>query len=161
MRAAQSPKALAFQAILDELDIQRTVVEFEESTRSAQDAADAIGCELAQIVKSLIFRTAKSGQAVLVLTSGANRVDEKAVRALVGEKLGKADADFVRAQTGYAIGGVPPFGHSGQTQVFIDEDLLAFAEIWAAAGTPNAVFPLTPDELVRASGGQIAKVSPS
>ena len=161
MRAAQSPKALAFQAILDELDIQRTVVEFEESTRSAQDAADAIGCELAQIVKSLIFRTTKSGQAVLVLTSGANRVDEKAVRALVGEKLGKADADFVRAQTGYAIGGVPPFGHSGQTQVFIDEDLLAFAEIWAAAGTPNAVFPLTPDELVRASGGQIAKVSPS
>ena len=159
MKEASSERARAFQALLDEAGIKGRVVEFEESTRSAQEAADAIGCELGQIVKSLVFKTKKSRAAVLVLTSGVNRVDEKAIRALVGEKLGKADADFVRESTGYSIGGVPPFGHSGPTQVFIDEDLTQYETIWAAAGTPFAVFPLAPDELIQASGGNVTKVS--
>ena len=111
MRAPQNPTAIHYQQLLTSLGIQTEVVEFEQTTRTAQDAAEAIGCQVGQIVKSLIFRS-KSGKGVLVLTSGANRVDEKRVRSLVGEKLGKADADFVRESTGYTIGGVPPFGHT-------------------------------------------------
>lgn len=158
MRDPQNPTAIKYQHLLTELGIDTRVVEFEQATRTAQDAADAIGCQVGQIVKSLIFRT-KSGQGLLVLTSGSNRVDEKHVRELVGEKLGKADADFVRAATGYAIGGVPPFGHASQLSTFIDQDLLQYKTIWAAAGTPNAVFQLDPDELVAHSGGQVAAVS--
>ena len=158
MREPQNPTAIKYQQLLTEMGIQTQVVEFEQATRTAQDAADAIGCQVGQIVKSLIFRT-KSGQGLLVLTSGSNRVDEKRVRELVGEKLGKAHADFVRTATGYAIGGVPRFGHASQMLTYIDEDLLQYETIWAAAGTPNAVFSLTPDELVAHSGGQPAAVS--
>ncbi len=158
MREPQNPTAIKYQQLLTEMGIQTQVVEFEQATRTAQDAADAIGCQVGQIVKSLIFRT-KSGQGLLVLTSGSNRVDEKRVRELVGEKLGKADADFVRTATGYAIGGVPPFGHASQMLTYIDEDLLQYETIWAAAGTPNAVFSLTPDALVAHSSGQPAAVS--
>jgi prolyl-tRNA editing enzyme YbaK/EbsC (Cys-tRNA(Pro) deacylase) len=158
MRPPQNPTAIKYQQLLTEMGIDTQVVEFEQATRTAQDAADAIGCDVGQIVKSLIFRS-QSGQGVLVLTSGSNRVDEQRVRDLIGEPLGKADADFVRAATGYAIGGVPPFGHAGQLSTYIDEDFLQYETIWAAAGTPNAVFQLTPDELVSHSGGQLAAVS--
>ena len=132
------------------------VREFPQSTRTAAEAAAAIGCEVAQIAKSLVFRTRASGRPVLVIASGANRVDEKAVAALIGEKIGRADADFVRAATGFAIGGVPPLGHDTPPVTLIDRDLLALDEIWAAAGTPNAVFRLKPEELVVLTGGRVA-----
>lgn len=134
------------------------VREFPASTRTSEEAAAAIGCGVAQIAKSLIFRAAESDRPVLVMASGANRVDEKAVGRLLGEKLARADADFVRARTGFAIGGVPPVGHREAPVAFIDEDLMALDEIWAAAGTPNAVFRLTPPELVALTGGTVAPV---
>ena len=134
------------------------VREFPRSTRTAAEAAAAIGCQVAQIAKSLVFRARASGRPVLVLASGANRVDEKAVAALIGEKIGRADAEFVRAATGFAIGGVPPVGHDTPPVTLIDRDLLAHVEIWAAAGTPNAVFRLTPRDLVALTGGQVAEI---
>ncbi len=134
------------------------VVELAASTRTAQEAAEAIGCEVAQIVKSLIFRGKQSGKAVLVVASGANRVDEKKLRDLLGEKVSKPDADFVREQTGFVIGGVPPLGHTKPLETLIDEELLQYDEIWAAAGTPHAVFRLSPDDLQRVTGGRVVDV---
>ena len=134
------------------------VRQFPASTRTSEEAAAAIGCDVAQIAKSLIFRARETDRPVLVMASGANRVDEKAVGRLLGEKLGRADADFVRARTGFAIGGVPPVGLREAPVAFIDEDLMALEEIWAAAGTPNAVFRLTPGDLVALTGGTVATV---
>jgi prolyl-tRNA editing enzyme YbaK/EbsC (Cys-tRNA(Pro) deacylase) len=111
-----------------------------------------------QIAKSLIFKTRNREEPILVIASGPNRVDEKKIGALVGEKINKPDADFVRQHTGFSIGGVPPVGLKQPITTFIDEDLLAFDEIWAAAGTPNAVFCLTGDDMVRATGGQVVGV---
>jgi len=133
------------------------VVEFPESTRTSAEAAAAIGCTVAQIAKSLVFKAA-SGRPVLVVASGVNRVDEKKIAAAIGQKIGKADADYVRSRTGYAIGGVAPLGHSEPPIVLIDRDLLALDTIWAAAGTPNAVFRLSPGELARISAGTAADV---
>jgi prolyl-tRNA editing enzyme YbaK/EbsC (Cys-tRNA(Pro) deacylase) len=141
------------------LGLNVEVVEFGESTRSAKDAAAAIGCELGQIVKSLVFKTRKTERPVLILASGVNRVSEALIRDSLGEKLGKADAEFVRQSTGFAIGGVPPFGLANKLPIFIDEDLLKYSTLWAAAGTPNAVFELTPHELLEASEGIVRKVS--
>jgi prolyl-tRNA editing enzyme YbaK/EbsC (Cys-tRNA(Pro) deacylase) len=135
------------------LDLQ--VREFPEGTRTAQDAANAIGCAVDQIVKSLVFRLRDSGRALLVVTSGAHRVDEQKVAALVGEPIERADADFVRTQTGFAIGGVAPVGHANPLRTLIDADLFQHTELWAAAGTPHAVFPLTPTELRRLAPGAI------
>jgi len=132
--------------------------EFPASTRTSAEAAAAIGCTVAQIAKSLIFRAKRSDRPVLVMASGANRVDEKALAALVGEPIGRADADFVRRTTGFAIGGVPPVGHASPPITLIDRDLMDLEEIWAAAGTPNAVFLLTPQDLVSLTGGQVADV---
>lgn len=137
------------------------VREFPASTRTSAEAAAAIGCEVAQIAKSLIFRARDSGRPVLVIASGANRVDEKAVSRLLGEKLERADADFVRSKTGYAIGGVPPVAHREPPAVFIDADLMPLGEIWAAAGTPNAVFRLAPQDLAALTGGQVAEIAKS
>jgi prolyl-tRNA editing enzyme YbaK/EbsC (Cys-tRNA(Pro) deacylase) len=125
------------------------------TTRTAEDAARAIGCTVAQIAKSLVFKSALSARPILVIASGINRVNEKTIAALVGEPIEKADADFVRAKTGYAIGGVPPVGHVEQPVTFLDQDLLQHGEIWAAAGTPRAVFRLTPVDLQRITGGQV------
>jgi prolyl-tRNA editing enzyme YbaK/EbsC (Cys-tRNA(Pro) deacylase) len=136
-----------------------TVQEFDASTRTAAEAASAIGCTVSQIAKSLIFRTVWSNRCVLVVTSGVNRVDEKLVESMVGEPIGRADAEFVRAATGFTIGGVPPIGHATAPIVLIDESLLAFEEIWAAAGTPNAVFKLTPDNLISLTDGRVAAVA--
>ena len=135
------------------------VLEFDESTRTAADAAAAIGCTVGQIAKSLIFRASKSGRPVLAIASGSVRVDEKRLSALLDEGIGRADAEFVREQTGFAIGGVPPIGHRLPPVVFIDETLLSFETIWAAGGTPNAVFRLTPDDLVRLTGGSVAAIA--
>jgi prolyl-tRNA editing enzyme YbaK/EbsC (Cys-tRNA(Pro) deacylase) len=130
--------------------VQARVVEMPQTTRTAADAAKAIGCEVAQIAKSLVFRS--GDDAVLVIASGTNRVDA----ARLG--LEKADADFVRQKTGFAIGGVPPIGHIAPIRTLIDEDLLRFDRIWAAAGTPNAVFELTPADLPRITGGAVTRI---
>ncbi len=130
-----------------------------ESTRTAEEAAAACSCAVAQIVKSMIFRGADTGVAHLVLTSGSNRVHEKRLGRRLGEKLERADAGFVRRVTSYAIGGVPPLGHAEPTHVVIDEDLLAHDVVWAAAGTPRCVFSTTPAELVAMTGGQVLTVT--
>jgi prolyl-tRNA editing enzyme YbaK/EbsC (Cys-tRNA(Pro) deacylase) len=159
MRPPTNPTAIKFQETLKQLSLSGRVVEFEQTTRTAADAAAAIGCEVGAIVKSIIFKTKHSGQAVLVLTSGSNRVSELIVESLVGEALGKADADFVRSATGFAIGGVPPFGYARLKHTYIDEALTGYETIWAAAGTPNAVFPLTPAELQRLTEAKAIKVN--
>ena len=153
------PAAQRVQQLLLDLGLTAEVVEFAESTRTSAEAAAQVGCAVAQIAKSLVFRAKGTGRPVLVIASGANRVDEKAVEALLGEKISKADADFVRDKTGYAIGGVAPVGHAVKPATFIDEDLLKLDLIWAAAGTPFAVFPLTPPELIRLTGGRVAKIA--
>jgi prolyl-tRNA editing enzyme YbaK/EbsC (Cys-tRNA(Pro) deacylase) len=127
-------------------------VAFPEGTRTADDAARAIGCTVGQIVKSLVFTL--DGDPVVALVSGSNRLDEGRLAALLGGRaVGRADADLVRSATGFAIGGVPPFGHVAPLATAIDEDLCTYDEIWAAAGTPRDVFALTPDDLVRVTGG--------
>lgn len=138
--------------------IQARVLELPQSTRTAAEAAAAVGCEVAQIAKSLVFRRADDGRPLLVVASGKNRVDEALVARYLGTKIGKADADFVRASTGFAIGGVPPIGHAAPVETLIDEDLLAYDTVWAAAGTPNAVFSLAPHDLVNATGARVLAV---
>ncbi|KPC53234.1 hypothetical protein WG78_09090 [Amantichitinum ursilacus] len=144
--------------VLAQHGIAARIVTFDASTRTAADAAAAIGCDVAQIAKSIILKAKASDRLVLVVTSGRNRVDEKAVSALIGEKTGRADADFVRAKTGFAIGGVAPVAHVETPITLIDQDLFEYAEIWAAAGTPNSVFRLTPDELLTLTAGRVARV---
>jgi prolyl-tRNA editing enzyme YbaK/EbsC (Cys-tRNA(Pro) deacylase) len=144
--APLSKRARQFQAVLDERGTNLTVLELPDSTRTAEDAAGALGCSTAQIVKSLVFRDLVTDAPVMVLASGPNRVDEQVVATRLGHEVGKADADFVKKSTGYSIGGVPPLGHKNPVTLFVDEDLLAFDEVWAAAGTPHAVFKI-PGEL--------------
>jgi len=156
MKPAVHPSALRVQSVLGP---RFKVVEFEESTKTAADAAAAVGCSVGQIAKSIVFRAAESGRAVLVITSGTNRVDEKKIRGLLGEKVERADADFVRASTGFAIGGVPPVGHERPPVVFVDRDLQTYPAIWAAAGTPNAVFELSWTDLLTLAEGTVADVA--
>ena len=153
-----SSSARKVQEALDKQGVACRVVEMPQSTRTADDAARAVGCQVGQIIKSLVFRGKQSHQALLVAVSGANRVNEKKIAALISEPLSKADADFVREKTGFAIGGVPPVGHTHPIRILIDEDLLQYDEIWAAAGTPRAVFKLTPDDLQRITAGQVVSV---
>lgn len=147
------------QAALAARGFANQVVELADSTRTSAEAAAAIGCQVAQIAKSLIFQGKASGQGILVIASGSNRVNEKRLAELVGEKIVRPDADFVRTVTGFVIGGVPPLGHDQPLTTYIDEDLCQYANIWAAAGHPNAVFPLTPAELQAMTGGQVVKVT--
>jgi len=154
-----SPSAQKIQNLLNELGYTYTVIEHVESTRTAQEAADQAGCELGQIVKSLIFRGKTSGKPILVLTSGPNRVNEKQISEYAGEPIGKADADFVRAATGYAIGGVPPLGHAEKMETYLDEDFLKYSTIWAAAGTPKAIFELKNEDLQKMTDGKVVKVA--
>jgi len=135
------------------------VIELREPVRTARAAADAVGCEVAQIVKSLVFRGAASGRGVLVVASGANRVDTAKLAALVGEEVEMGKPRFVREATGFAIGGIPPVGHATALDVVIDAHLLELGSLWAAAGHPNSLFPLTPDELCRMTGGRVADVA--
>ena len=146
------------RAVLSASGLALEAVELDASTRTAQEAADAIGCTVSQIVKSLVFRGAQSGEAILILASGTNRVDEKRMAKTAGEALFRADADFVRAETGFAIGGVAPVGHIRPVKTFIDRDLQQYEEIWAAAGKPNAVFRLTPDDLVALTRGAVVQI---
>lgn len=134
------------------------VREFPEGTRTAAQAAEAVGCAVGQIAKSLIFRAKVSDRPLLAIASGANRVDERALSRLLGEKIARADADFVRAKTGFAIGGVPPVGHLERPVTYIDRDLMAYEVIWAAAGTPHAVFALKPADLVALTEGEVADI---
>ena len=153
-----SSSAQKVQGVLRSLGLNNEVRELPATTKSAAEAAAAIGCQVAQIAKSLIFKTKTTGKAVLVIASGANRVDEKKIAGYLGEPIERADADFIREKTGFAIGGVPPVGHSEKLETFIDEDLLQYEIIWAAAGNPNAVFQLTPVELERMTGGKVVLV---
>ena len=149
------------QRVQDELHRRGAAAEvrqLDRTTRSAADAAEAVGCQVGQIAKSLVFRAATSGAPILVITSGANRVDETALQERIGEAIGRADAEFVRQETGFAIGGVPPLGHARPLTTYFDEDLLQHPAIWAAAGTPNALFEIDPAELIRLCGGIALRV---
>ena len=158
LRETLSPSAQRVQDALLARGFDLKVLEFVESTRTSAEAAERVGVTLGQIAKSLIFKGKRSGEAVLVITSGSNRVSEKKVEVLLGEPLGRADPEFVRNITGYAIGGIPPVGHANPVKTFIDQDLFQYEIIWGAAGTPNAVFELTPAQLEQMAGGTVADV---
>ncbi|MGE6226217.1 YbaK/EbsC family protein [Paenibacillus chitinolyticus] len=150
--------ARRIQDKLLELGHTGKVVELPDNARTAQEAADAIGCETAQIAKSIVFRLESTGKPLLVVASGINRINEKAIGAKVGDNLCKADADFVRESTGYVIGGIPPLGHTEAILTLVDEDLFRYETIWAAAGHPKAVFQLTADDLVSFTQGELVSV---
>ena len=152
MKPAKHPTALRTSHLLRDAGIETRVVEFEQPTRTSAEAAAAIGCSVAEIAKSIVFRGKNSGQAIVVIASGDNRVSETKVAHSVGEPLVRADADFVRASTGYVIGGVAPIGHSQSVKLLLDEDLQRFETVWAAAGTPFSVFPITPQDLRTLTG---------
>lgn len=158
MTTELSPSARKVQDALASLGLTCRVTELPDSTRTADAAASAVGCDVGQIVKSLIFKGKTSGTPLLALVSGRNRVNEKALAQIVAEKIVKPNAEFVRETTGFAIGGVPPLGHAMALTTFIDQDLLDYENLWAAAGTPHALFQITPADLVRATGGQVISV---
>ncbi|MGX1306345.1 prolyl-tRNA editing enzyme YbaK/EbsC (Cys-tRNA(Pro) deacylase) [Amorphus suaedae] len=153
-----TPLPPSAQRVLDAAEVAGLTIEVREmpaSTRTAQEAAEACGTGVGQIVKSLVFRGRDSGAPYLLLVSGSNRVDEKAVAGQIGEKIERPDARYVREETGYAIGGIPPIGHRAGLAVFIDADLLAHDVVWAAAGTPQAVFAVDPAALKAATGATV------
>lgn len=152
------PSAQRVQDAIQARGFTNQVIELDESTRSAAEAAAAVGCKVAQIAKSLIFEGKQSGAAILIIASGANRVNEKAVAHYLGEKLVRPNADFVREQTGFAIGGVPPIGHAKPLRTLIDEELCTLTTIYAAAGHPNALFQLTPAELIQMTSGEVVSI---
>jgi prolyl-tRNA editing enzyme YbaK/EbsC (Cys-tRNA(Pro) deacylase) len=154
-----SSSAQRVQDILKERGFSSLVVELPDSTRTAREAAKAVGCRVEQIVKSLVFKGRTSNKPLLVVASGSNRVNEQRLSELAGEPIEKADADFVRQQTGFVVGGVPPLGHTKQLEIFIDEDLLQYEQLWAAAGTPHAVFQLSPSELKAMTGGRVVSIT--
>jgi prolyl-tRNA editing enzyme YbaK/EbsC (Cys-tRNA(Pro) deacylase) len=153
-----SPTAQRVQDLLSAAGFDCQVIEFTESTHTAQEAAERVGVTIGQIVKSLIFKGRDSDKPILVLTSGANRVNEKRIQEYAHEPVLRADADFVRSVTGFAIGGVPPIGHAQKMETYLDTDLMQYDVLWAAAGTPNAVFGLSPEQLRNMTGGQVAAV---
>lgn len=144
-------------AALREAGLETAVTEFAESTRTAEEAAAAVGTTVGQIVKSLVFLA--GGRPVLALVSGANRLDTAKLAAVAGAPIRRADAETVRAVTGYAIGGVPPMGHATPLPTYLDADLLGYDTVWAAAGTPNAVFPITPVDLECVTGARVVDVA--
>ena len=154
-----SSSAEKVQEALKAFGLSCQIIEMQETTRTAQDAADALGCDVAQIVKSLVFKGKKTQKPFLVLASGANRVNTKTLREVVSEPVQMAAADVVLATTGFAVGGVPPLGHTQKLKAFIDEDLLKHKEIWAAAGTPNAMFKLASADLPIITGGHVISVT--
>jgi prolyl-tRNA editing enzyme YbaK/EbsC (Cys-tRNA(Pro) deacylase) len=154
-----SASAARVMAELRRLGTAGEVRELPDSTRTARDAAAALRCEPAQIVKSLVFRDLDRDRPVLVLICGVDRVDESKLADLVGAAVGQAPAAFVRDRTGYAIGGVPPVGHREAIETYVDEGVMAHEQLWAAAGTPRAVFPTTGDELLRLTGGRLGALA--
>jgi prolyl-tRNA editing enzyme YbaK/EbsC (Cys-tRNA(Pro) deacylase) len=159
MKPARHPTALRTQQLLHDAGVDTQVVEFEQTTRTSAEAAAAIGCSVDEIAKSIVFRASASGRAIVVIASGGNRVSEAKVAAIVSEPLARADADFVREATGYAIGGVAPIGHSKPVVLLLDEGLRRFQIIWAAGGTPFSVFPLAPDQLRRVTGANWSDIA--
>jgi prolyl-tRNA editing enzyme YbaK/EbsC (Cys-tRNA(Pro) deacylase) len=160
--AAERSLSASAQKVQDAIRAQGLdlrVVELAVPVRTAADAAREVGCEVAQIVKSLIFRATRTDRGVLVLTSGVNRVSEARIAEVLGEPIERANPDFVRERTGFAIGGVPPLGYATRFAIFIDEDLLRLDSLWAAAGHPNALFRLAPDDLKRLAAGTVTKVT--
>ena len=153
-----SASARRVREALVQLGLPSQVVELPRSTRSAAEAAQAVGCSLGQIAKSIVFRATRSDRPVLVIASGSNRIAEERIAALLSEPVEKAEPKFVRERTGFVIGGVPPVGHQERLLTFIDEDLLRYGEVWAAAGTPRAVFKLAPADLVKITGGRVITV---
>lgn len=151
-----SKKSQLVQQVLEQHHLALEVVELDASTRTAQEAADAVGCEIGQICKSLVFRSADTP--LLFLVSGKNQLHVSKVSALLGFPLEKADAAFTREKTGFAIGGIPPVAHAISIQTYIDSTLLSYAEIWAAAGTPHSVFKLESRHLLDLTGGQVIDV---
>jgi prolyl-tRNA editing enzyme YbaK/EbsC (Cys-tRNA(Pro) deacylase) len=154
-----SSSALKVQKALNAIGMELDVIELPDSTRTSQEAAQALGCQVGQIAKSIIFQALTSHRPILVIASGSNRVNEKVIAELIGEATDKADADFVRNRTGFVIGGVPPVGHTEHLETFIDQDLLQYSDIWAAAGTPHAVFRLNPGDLLRITGGLVINIT--
>ena len=154
MSGKLSPSAKKVQETLKGFGVSLEVVELPASTRTSAEAAAAIGCRVEEIAKSLVFKAKKSGSPVLVIASGINRVDEKKLKVLIGEPVGRADAEYVREKTGFAIGGIPPVGHREKIKTYIDKDLFQYKTIWAAAGTPHAVFRLKPDILLKITGAE-------
>ena len=153
-----SASAQRVQDALRALGFGHEVKESVQPTRTAAEAARLVKCEVSQIAKSLVFRTGTTGRAVLVITSGANTVNEWRVGVLLKETLEKAPPAFVREHAGYAVGGIPPIGHAKPMETFIDEDLLRHQTIWAAAGTPNALVSMPPADLVKMTGGRVIRV---
>ncbi len=154
-----SPSVERVREALARAGLAPDIVELPGAARTAQAAADFLGCAVGQIANSLVFRAASSDGAVLVMSSGAKRVDTERLAAIIGEPIGKADAEFVRQRTGFAIGGVAPVGHAGSLRAFVEKSLAAHRDIWAAAGHPHTVFRLTYDELVRITGGEQADLA--
>ena len=146
------------QDALKALGFTNQVVELQSTTRTSAEAAQAVGCTVEQIAKSIVFQGKETHKPILVIASGPNRVNEKSIEGFISEPLDKADASYVREHTGFVIGGVPPIGHLEKLEIFIDEDLLKYDEIWAAAGSPNAVFKLAPSELVKMTGGRVVSI---
>jgi prolyl-tRNA editing enzyme YbaK/EbsC (Cys-tRNA(Pro) deacylase) len=149
------------QEALCRLGLTTEVIHMPQSTRTAQEAAKTIGCSVSQIIKSILFKGTSTGQPILVLACGSNRVNERIISQKVGEPVAKADAKFVREQSGFVIGGVPPLAHRVSPRTFIDGDLFQFKEAWAAAGTPFEVFRVTAPELQRITGGEVIRISDS
>lgn len=153
-----SRSAKRVQDVLASLGTAFEVVELPSSTRTAAEAAVAIGCTVEQIAKSILFRTVKDKKPIMVIARGANRVNETRIADFVGEPIEKADAAYVREKTGFVIGGVPPIGHAEPIRTIIDEDLLKLGELWAAAGTPNSVFKLSATNLLEMTGGTLKSI---
>lgn len=159
MKNVLAKSAQSVQDVLDRENVNTKVMELPCSTRTAADAANTIGCKLGQIVKSLIFKTKNSEDPILVLVSGFNQLSESALEECVGQQIQKADAAYARNITGFAIGGIPPIGHKHSIKrIYIDQDLLNHEEVWAAAGTPNAVFAIRSKDLVNLTNGKVGKI---
>ena len=158
MSGGLSGSAQRVQEALKALGFELHVLELQQNTLTAPEAAQAVGCQLGQIVKSLVFKGGRTGNPILAIVSGANRADEAKLAALLGEPVAKADANYVRQRTGFVIGGVAPVGHTEPLRILIDQDLMQHGQIWAAAGTPHALFCLTPADLVSMTGGQVAEL---
>lgn len=154
-----NPSVLRVRAALETAGMSPLIIELPGAARTAQAAATFLGCDVGQIANSLVFRAERSDGAVLVMSSGARRVDTARLAATIGEPVGKADAAFVRERTGFAIGGVPPVGHTARIASYVERSLAEYREIWAAAGHPHTVFRLSYEELLRITDGRAVEIA--
>jgi prolyl-tRNA editing enzyme YbaK/EbsC (Cys-tRNA(Pro) deacylase) len=157
--AEHSPETEKVKQLLKDFGVETEIFIFDQSTKTAIDAANALKCEVAQIAKSIIFKNLSTNQSILVITSGPNRVDTEKLKEIVGSDVKLGDPDFVKEKTGYVVGGVSPVGHLVTPDVYIDADLMKYSEIWAAAGTANSVFKIAPDKLASITKAKTTTVS--